>query len=138
MPFVCFLFISETALTHGFIIQNRKAIYTVSLETETATSFVSLCSQKKKKKKKVICIITYSFPQSDDFLLLSFYLLLEAFVFANVLQCILNILNTQSLFQDFFLFMATPVVYGSSQARGQIRATAASLHHSHTRSEPHI
>ena len=33
--------------------------------------------------------------------------------------------------------MATPVAYGSSQARGQIRAAAAGLHHSHsnTRSE---
>ena len=37
----------------------------------------------------------------------------------------------------FFLFMATPAAYGSSQARGWIRATAAGLHHSHsnTRSE---
>ena len=28
-------------------------------------------------------------------------------------------------------FRATPIAYGNSQARGQIRATAASLHHSH-------
>ena len=32
----------------------------------------------------------------------------------------------------FFLFAAIPVAYGSSGARGQIRATAASLHHSHS------
>ena len=32
----------------------------------------------------------------------------------------------------FFLFMATCVAYGSSQARGWIRASAASLHHSHS------
>ena len=30
------------------------------------------------------------------------------------------------------LFRAVPVAYGSSQARGQIRATAACLHHSHS------
>ena len=30
----------------------------------------------------------------------------------------------------FFLFMAIPAAYGSSQARGQIRAAFAGLHHS--------
>ena len=29
----------------------------------------------------------------------------------------------------FFLFRAIPLTYGSSQARGRIRATAAGLHH---------
>ena len=40
----------------------------------------------------------------------------------------------------FFLFMATPVAYGRSLARGQIRTAAASLHHSHSnaRSEQHL
>ena len=32
----------------------------------------------------------------------------------------------------FFFFRATPVAYGSSQARGRIRAEPASLHHSHS------
>ena len=32
----------------------------------------------------------------------------------------------------FFLLMATPVVYGSSQARGQLRTADASLCHSHS------
>ena len=38
------------------------------------------------------------------------------------------------------LLWALPAPYESSQARGQIGATAASLHHSHsnTRSEPHL
>ena len=38
----------------------------------------------------------------------------------------------------FCLFRATPVAYGDSRARGQIRAVATSLHHSHSnaRSEP--
>ena len=34
----------------------------------------------------------------------------------------------------FFLFRASPVAYGSSQAWGWIRATASSLHHSHSNS----
>ena len=40
----------------------------------------------------------------------------------------------------FLLFRATPAAYGSSQARGQIGAVAASLRHSHrnTGSEPHL
>ena len=36
------------------------------------------------------------------------------------------------LFFFFFLFRATPVAYGGSQARGPVRATAASLHHKHS------
>ena len=42
------------------------------------------------------------------------------------------------LFFNFFLFRATPSAYGSSQARGVIRVSAAGLCHSHsnTRSEP--
>ena len=44
------------------------------------------------------------------------------------------------LFCFVLLFRATPVAYGGSQARGRIRATAASLHHSHSNagSESHI
>ena len=36
--------------------------------------------------------------------------------------------------------MAPPVAYGNSQARGQIGAAAANLHHSHSKvgSEPHL
>ena len=38
------------------------------------------------------------------------------------------------------LFRAIPAAYGSSQARGRIRAAAASLHHSHSNmgSKPHL
>ena len=32
----------------------------------------------------------------------------------------------------FSFFRATPVAYGSSQVRGQVRAAIASLHHSHS------
>ena len=44
--------------------------------------------------------------------------------------------NVKPLF--FFFLTAAPAVYGSSWARGRIRAAAAGLHHSHsnTRSEP--
>ena len=35
-------------------------------------------------------------------------------------------------FFSFFLFRATPVAYGSSQAGGWIRAAAVGLHHSHS------
>ena len=40
----------------------------------------------------------------------------------------------------FFLFGATPVAYGSSQARGRLGAAAAGLHHSHsnTKSESRL
>ena len=40
----------------------------------------------------------------------------------------------------FCLFRATPAAYGSSKARGLIRAVAAGLHHSHgnARSELHL
>ena len=46
-----------------------------------------------------------------------------------------------SLFFFFFLlFGAALTAYGSSQARGQIGATATGLHHSHSNvgSEPHL
>ena len=38
----------------------------------------------------------------------------------------------------FCLFRAAPAAYGSSQARGPVGATAAGLHHSHSRSEPRL
>ena len=38
----------------------------------------------------------------------------------------------------FLLFRAAPAAYGGSQARGPIEATAVSLYHSHTKSEPHL
>ena len=40
----------------------------------------------------------------------------------------------------FFFLRAAPMAYGDSQARGQVGAVAASLHHSHSNvgSEPHL
>ena len=40
------------------------------------------------------------------------------------------------LFFIFGLFRAATKAYGGSQARGQIRATAAGLHHSHSNPRP--
>ena len=47
-----------------------------------------------------------------------------------------NVLCARVLFIYLFwvFFRAASVAYGSSQTRGQIRATAASLHHSHSNS----
>lgn len=44
------------------------------------------------------------------------------------------------IFCLFVCFRAAPMAYGTSQARGQIRATAAGLHHSHSnaRSKRHL
>ena len=51
-----------------------------------------------------------------------------------------KLVNFLAFFFFFVLFRTTPVANGSSQARGQIRAVAASLHHSHSNagSEPHL
>ena len=38
----------------------------------------------------------------------------------------------------FFLFIATPVVHGSSSATGSIGAAAAGLHHSHSNVESEV
>ena len=38
----------------------------------------------------------------------------------------------------FCFFRAAPAAYGGSQARGQIGATAASLHHSHSNPGPEL
>ena len=50
------------------------------------------------------------------------------------------VLSFFSFFFFFCLFRAALAAYGGSQARGQIRATDAGLHHSHinARSEPHL
>ena len=71
--------------------------------------------KKKKKKKKGLDFLTFlpHIPTFYDF---------EVFFFS------------------FGLFKATPMAYGDSQARGQIRAVVAGLHHSHSNSgsKPHL
>ena len=51
-----------------------------------------------------------------------------------------SLLGTMKNTFVFLLFRVTPAAYGGSQARGQIRAAAASLYHSHSNigSEPHL
>ena len=51
---------------------------------------------------------------------------------------ILNILLFFFFFFFFGLFRAVGLAYGSSQARGQIRAAPTSLHHSNEGFEPHL
>ena len=66
------------------------------------------------------------------------YLLFHFVFFIMSLKLLKNILQVKKIFFNFFcLFRAVPTAYGGSQARGRIRATPASLHHSHsnTRSE---
>ena len=73
--------------------------------------------------KKIYFYIWVFFPSSLPPFLLSFLL---PFLSLSL-----------SLSLSFFcLFRATPMAYGSSQARGWIGATAASLCHSNTGSEP--
>ena len=48
------------------------------------------------------------------------------------------IMENQGTFFSFFLFRATRVIYGNSQARDQIRAVAAGLHHSHSNADPRV
>ena len=58
---------------------------------------------------------------------MSIYCLRQTSIFASHLSCL--------LFFFFFisgLFRAAPMAYGNSQARGQIGAVAAGLHHSHS------
>ena len=52
----------------------------------------------------------------------------------------LTLSHPQDFSSIFCLFGASLVAYAGSQARSLIRATAASLHHSHShaRSEPHL
>ena len=53
-----------------------------------------------------------------------------------ILECLLV---TGRVFKTFFFwsfFRATPMAYGSSQARGRIGAVAASLHHRHSNPNP--
>ena len=55
-----------------------------------------------------------------------------------------TVLQTTSDICDFILFIyffrATPAAYGGSQVKGRIGATAAGLHHSHSKagSEPRL
>ena len=57
----------------------------------------------------------------------------------NAMRMLVSIRKSDFFF-FFGLFRAAPTAYGSSQARGPIRAVAASLHHRHNnaRSEPHL
>ena len=52
-------------------------------------------------------------------------------VYNGAFQTVGDPFGTSILFFIFCLLGAVPAVYGGSQARGHIGATAAGLHHSH-------
>ena len=70
----------------------------------------------------------------------SIYLLIESqsLQFLKVFLCDMKLILCELLIYIFFLFRATSVAYGGSQAKGQIKAVAARLCHSHSnnRSKP--
>ena len=70
------------------------------------------------------------------------YLFFKEFFFGGVVLWLWVFLLLLFLFWFgvFLLFRTTPMAYGGSQARGQIRAPAASHSHSHsnTGSEPRL
>ena len=79
--------------------------------------------------------------QADIFTHAHIVLGLEIFcLFAFYVQLIFKKMPFQKKKEKYtlfllFCFLATPVAYGSSQARGQIRAVAAGLYHSHSNTE---
>ena len=59
----------------------------------------------------------------------------NALISVIIFSLILSYLERNKCLSFFFFFLflkATPVAYGGSQAMGQIRAVATSLHHSHS------
>ena len=64
---------------------------------------------------------------------------IDAFIIIQCLSLSLSFVIDFVFFLFSLLFRATPTAYGGSQARGQIGAIAAGLHHSHSNvgSEPH-
>ena len=50
----------------------------------------------------------------------------------SVLEFIVYSILSMASLLFFFFFRATPVAYGNFQARGQIGAANASLHHNHS------
>ena len=68
----------------------------------------------------------------------TFYFILQKLIYFLYHLLVINNLKCFYFLFIFLLFRAAPSVYGGSQARGLLGATAAGLHHSHsnTRSKP--
>ena len=60
------------------------------------------------------------------FVMVKYYNSLRAQIMISIFS------NKVSIYFFFFLFRSIPEAYGSSQARGQTGAAAATLHHSHS------
>lgn len=86
----------------------------------------------------------FSCPWEPLFFFFFFQLMISAIIYSAagcfVVKDFSYCLKCRLYFKFFFLFTASPAVYGISQAKGQIKAAAASQHHSHGNgwSEPHL
>ena len=95
-----------------------------------------------------MALLSIPFPRNGEAVLLEIYFqslssttyyITSPFLKSSSCFLTSTVLNFQGFF-FFLLLLTAPATYGSSQARDQIRATAASLHCSHTNtgSEPHL
>lgn len=86
----------------------------------------------------------FSLVLENLFFFFFFQLMISAIIYSAagcfVVKDFSYCLKCRLYFKFFFLFTASPAVYGISQAKGQIKAAAASQHHSHGNgwSEPHL
>ena len=97
-------------------------------------------AKRQKKKKKRLAMSGPPIPSQVGVSAYYLGLLLLISNFFSFFFFSFFLCNFSFNFLVFFLFRVTPAAYRSSLARGGIRATAASLHHSHSnaRSELHL
>ena len=92
------------------------------------------CSQSPSPSWALFCSIPHlQLPPACNFH--------SVVLFFSCRHCVATSISLFSFLPFFFcLFRTTPAAYRGSQARGQIRSAAASLHHSHsnTRSKSHL
>ena len=90
-------------------------------------------------KKPLLCYFNLLFFINYLWSWIFFHICCHLYLFFCEFSQLFSSLNKQWIIPSliFFLFRATPTAYGGSQVRGQIRAVATGLHHSHshTRSE---
>ena len=113
---------SQLILLHKYILDKRILLATLLTKQEVLSSYSSLWwspSSQMTNLMKMLCFLLvfrnyYSFINSFLFCL---FRIIHSFVVVSVCFCLVR---------------ATPAAYGGSKARGQNRAVAAGLHHSHS------
>jgi len=118
-------------------------IRSLAWEPPYATGVALEKTKRPKKKKKGKKIYRFIIVINDVPLWLEMLIML---MYGNALYFPLNFtvklkrLKNKAYFVIILFFRATPTTYGSSQARCQLGAVAASLHHSHSsaRSKLHL